>query len=155
MPTGYSGPLYGLETTHVWNGSLVLNSESIPGIRLDKIVGLQSISEADDNRAPRTEQPGEVIYPSFSRGKTITYTGFVVAYNLGSLRSLQSSIIGAFNERSNEGTMTVGGAYYFHARPMALDMDDEQTLSPWASPSPHQRSFVLSLRLSDPAYYAA
>jgi hypothetical protein len=49
--------------------------------------------------------------------------------------------------------MTVGTFYYFHARPISCDMDDEQTVGPLASPNPFQRSFVLSLRLSDPAYY--
>lgn len=151
----YSGPLYGMETWHQWSSGLTLNAGGMPRIVIEKIVGLHALPEADDFRASRTEQPGEIIYPSFARGKTITYNGTIYANSWGNLRTWESTMYWSFWDRSNEGNMNVGGAYRFYARPLALEMDDEQTVGPHAIPYPYQRPFVLSLRLSDPNYYDA
>lgn len=145
----------GLEYLHTWNSIITLNEQTgIPRIEIDRITGLWSLPEADDNRAPRTAQDGEIVYPSFRRGKTITYTGRVIAATALSLRALQMGFLGAFGERSDEGTMVMShsGApsYYYIARVLALDMDEEQTFSQDSVPSPFQRGFDLSLRMSHP-----
>jgi hypothetical protein len=46
-----------------------------------------------------------------------------------------------------------GAAFFFHARVLALDSDDEQLVGHEAMPSAYQRNFIVSLRMSDPRYF--
>ena len=168
----------GVEAFHIWNG-VVLNQQKTnapvahpgqrntprydtvwPLVRFDRITGLHSLPEADDNRAPATGRLGEIVYPSLPRGRTITYEGFVYGRNLLELRGAVASLRGTFSNRSDQGMMTVrphpavgGPDFYYYARPLAFDVDDEQVVGPEASPSAFQRHFVLSLRQADPRFY--
>lgn len=157
-----AGPL-GLQGRHTWNGIFTLNNleAGMPYVDLDRITGLFSLPEADDLRDPRVGANGEVIYPSFTRGKTITYEGRLIAANEG-IYGFRWFMLGAFaNNQSNEGQMVItphpawgGGGWGFNARVLALDIDDEVTVeSLQALPSPYQLNFVLSLRMRDNNIY--
>ena len=103
---------------------------------------------------------GELGYTSLTRGKTITYEGRVIGRTLEELRAHGTLMRSLFADRTTAHKMAVrpnpaigAMAYYYNARVLALDMDDDQAASPWAMPSPYQRPFVLSLRQLDPRYY--
>lgn len=149
----------GLEATHQWGAGLVLNQEGVyPRYELDRIGGLHSHPEVEDNREPAFGRIGEIAYPSLPRGKTLTYEGRVVAYTLAQMRAAAAALRGSFRPVS-DGTMYVrpspvigGPTWRYGARVLACDVDDEQTRGDEAMPSPYQREFVLSLRMADPRF---
>jgi hypothetical protein len=158
--------ILGIEGIHVWNGVELNRQLSDAGavrwplVRFNRITGLLGLPEADDNRAPATGRIGEIVYPGFPRGRTITYEGTVYGRDLLELRGAVASLRGTFSERSAQGMMvvkphpTVGGAqFYYYARPIAFDIDDEQVVGYESMPSAWQRGFILSLRQADPRYW--
>lgn len=158
--------IVGIEGIHVWNG-VELNRQLTdagatrwPLIMFERISGLHSLPEAEDNRAPATGRIGEVVYPSLPRGRTITYEGIIYGRTLYELRGAVASLRGSFSDRTNQGGMAVhphpgigGQEFYFFARPLAFDVDDEQVVGVEAMPSAYQRRFILSLRQADPRYF--
>jgi hypothetical protein len=158
--------ILGVEAIHLWNGT-ELNRQLTdagavrwPLVRFNRITGLLGLPEADDNRAPATGRIGEIVYPGFPRGRTITYEGTIYGRNLQELRGASASLRGSFSERSAQGMMVVkphpvvGGAdFYYYARTLAFDLDDEQVFGYEAQPSAYQRNFILSLRQADPRYF--
>lgn len=150
-----NGPL-GLQGRHHWSGGFMLNDmESMPRVDLDRITGLFSLPDVDDLRDPRIGANGEVLYPSFTRGKTVTYEGRLITPTGDRLYSYRWEMLGAFAEQSDEGTMTMtphpdwgGGGWAFQARVLGLDIDDEIITDKMTKlPSPYQLHFVLSLRM--------
>src|SRR4051812_8794110 len=130
MPySAVAGPL-GLQGRHTWNGLFTLNdiNSGLPHVNLDQITGLFSLPESDDLRDPRIGANGEVLYPSFTRGKTITYEGKLIAAN-ENIYAYRWQMLAAFaGNQSNEGTMVItphpawgGGGWSFDARVLALD----------------------------------
>lgn len=154
----------GLEATHEWELlGRALNDVvgTLPRYKLTKITGYNSLGEIEDLRDVNTGRVGETAYPSVMRGKTITYEGVVEAQSYEQLRSLSSALRGAFADTWAEHRMVVNPytgwgsqQFAFWARTMALDMDEEQTFAGTAVPSPWQRAFTLSVRMSDPRRYA-
>lgn len=163
MPVAIAdGPL-GLEATHTW-GPLTtpLNDldNGLPRIRVDRITGLHSLPDADDFRELRSARLGEVVYPGFARGKTVTYEGRLQAASLQSLRQLAHAMRAGFAERSTEQAMTISPhpgygtqEWFYGARALALDIDEIQANGPWQWPQ-FERPFTLSLRMSDPRFFA-
>jgi hypothetical protein len=149
----------GLEAVHTWRGAIALNTQTgFPRVELDRITGLHSLPEADDNREAATGRIGEIGYLSLPRGKTITYEGRIVGASLHQLRAHGTLLRAYFADRTTAHKMSIASplgsvAFWYDARVLAFDMDDDQTFSTWASPSPYQRPFVLSLRQLDPRYY--
>lgn len=161
MSVAVADGILGLEA--VWTcGSLTLNKPqgALPRVVFDKISGLHSRPEADDDRAQNTGRIGEIVYPSPQRGKTVVVEGRVQAYTLQDLRNLSNQLRGQFASTA-EQTITVAPdpaygtvSWHFNARAIQLDIDDDQSSYPsTASPSPWQRDFILGLRQSDPRYY--
>ena len=134
-----------------------------PRIELDRIAGLHALPDADDNREATYAQHGEEIYASLVRGRTITYEGRVLARDLYSLRAHSLLLRRAASKgRLREETITVrphdaigGNTHQYLARVLALEMDDEQIIGVDTMPTPYQRSFVLTVRMSDPRFYLA
>lgn len=158
MSTIDSGPP-GIETTHTWNAypggpSVMLNLKSDPWIRVTKITGLHSLPDVQDLRQQHAARRGEVVLPSYPRGKTLVYEGKVLALTLDSLRQTSTFMRKAFAERNVEGYMNLGGdvAWSYGARVMELEQDDEQ-LTGENSVWPYQRPFTLGLRMSDARFY--
>lgn len=156
----------GLEAVHRWQdgewyalsiGDMAAN----PRFKLDRISGLHSLPEADDNRANRTGMIGEIAYPSDIHGKTVVYEGRVQAKTLKGLRDASQDLRLAFSGRNALGRMEVSphasyGAlqHFYGGRVLQLDMDDEQFTGAhnvW----PYQRRFILGIRMLDPRFYEA
>jgi hypothetical protein len=160
--------ILGLEGIHRLSNLVDLNTQGdLPRIELDRIVGLHSLPEADDNREAKYGQGGEQVYLSLARGRTITYEGRLVATDIYGLRSLARSLryaagLGRAGHSNVPGTSivvrpdpAVGGiSHSYIARVLALDIDDEQARGYESMPSPFQREFVMSVRQADPRYYA-
>ena len=164
MPVAIIDGILGIEARHVWQGVTTLNdiekTPRLPRVRVDRVRGLHSLPEADDNRAPNTARMGETPYPSFARGKTVVYEGRLQAATLQDLRQLEYELRAAFSERSTEGTMVAvphadygTESWFYAARVLQLDIDDEQPFGYSRMPAPFERAFTLGLRQSDPRYY--
>lgn len=155
-----SGPP-GLEVPHTWegaDGNFSLNdlSSAAAQIKLTKITGLFSLPELQDQRGNRAGRRGEVVFPSFGRGKTVVYEGVVRSKSLDGMRVLAQQLRTAFHLRNSEYLMTLEGSieWVYYARVLQLDMDEEQITGPdavWR----FQRPFTLGLRMSDPRIYVA
>lgn len=160
-----NGPL-GLQARHTWwadtDSGFTMNDTAygLPQTYLDKITGLFSLPEYADTRDPVIGGNGEVIYPSYSRGKTITYEGRLIAPDGDSLYAYRWQMMTVFGNRVNaEGTMNItphptygSGYWYFLGRVLALDIDEEIITSDLgAMPSPYQSHFILSIRSKDGA----
>jgi len=150
------GPL-GLQGRHDWNSNdFIINdlANGLPYAYLDRITGLFSLPDLDDLRDPRIGADGEVLYPSFTRGKTITYEGRLITED-DSIYAYRWEMLTAFAEQSDEGTMVItphpswgAGSWAYQARVLACEIDDEIiTDSMTAAPSPYQLHFILSLRM--------
>jgi hypothetical protein len=137
------------------------NESPLPRIEIDRITGLHSLPEADDNRENRYGQGGELVYRSLARGRTITYEGRILAADLYALRALTRN----FRHAASSGRLgelavvvrphaAIGGvSHTYRARTLALEIDDEQLVGYEAMPTPYQRGFIFTLRQSDPRYY--
>jgi hypothetical protein len=158
--------ILGLEGIHRINNRIDINVQSgWPRIELDRITGLHGLPDVDDNREPSYGRSGERTYLGFVRGKTIVYEGRVLGRDLYQLREHTHELRQAINAvgasaRSKEGEIVVrphpaigGLSHRYEARFLAFDCDDEQNIGVDAMPTAYQRSFVLTVRQSDPRYY--
>jgi hypothetical protein len=158
-----------LTATHEWvpygGGSIVLNDQAtnpptLPFVRILQITGWRSLPESEDNRQPRTFTAGEIVYPSLTNGKTMTYECRVEAATVQTVDSLMTQTMRAFSDMSNEGGMVVtpyssfgsGDVWNFNARVISFDPDpiwdyDDQRRAHF------YWGFALSLRMSDPHFY--
>jgi hypothetical protein len=128
--------------------------------RLNRIGGLHSRADYDDNRGNHTARPGEYLLPSMARGRTVTYEGTLLAGSLGALRDAEALMRYAY--AATEGMMLVEYnpiyataeqlVWLYFGRPTALDITDEQTAGATAA-HPHARDFTLAIRQHDPRYY--
>lgn len=152
----------GLEANHRLANRVDLNTQTgFPRCELDRITGLHSLPDADDNREATYAMTGERVYPSLNRGKTVTYEGRILARDLHGLRWMGTQLryaatVGRLTETSIVVTPhpAIGGAVHrYDARILALDIDDDQTRGVGSMPTAYQREFVLSVRQSDPRYY--
>jgi hypothetical protein len=146
----------GLEAVHTWNGGIALNTQpALPRIKIDRLTGFHSLPDADDNNAPFTARRGIRVYPGYERAKTITYEGRIFGRSLEELRRQTNIMRASFRDRSGEYEMRLApadGTHWFYvARVMSLNIDDEQTQGPFFRP--WQREFQLDLRQSDPRFY--
>lgn len=158
------GPL-GLEAVHVVGtryGLVELNKNwvGLPQYKLDRIQGLHSAPDAEDNRYNPVGIPREIVLPSMLRGKTISYEGKVIARNLSELRRSTTTLRNSLNERSSDIAIAIQphpdyGTYswWYAGRTLAFDCDDDQKEQLSAVPSPHQRDFVWSVRMSDARFF--
>jgi len=163
--TSAAGPL-GLQGRHTWwatsSDGFTMNdlAYGLPVTYLDRISGLFSLPEYVDLRDPVIGGNGEVIYPGFSRGKTITYEGRLITVDGEGLYAYRWEMLQAFGDRTNlEGTMNItphptwGTGYWsFVGRVLTLDIDDEYLVQDLGViPSPYQLHFILSIRSKDGA----
>lgn len=156
--TAANGPL-GLQGRHTWNGVFTINdlAYGLPQACLDRITGLFSLPESDDLRDPLIGANGEVTYPTYTKGKTVTYEGRLITIDGEGLYAYRWQMLTAFADQSNLYTMSItphptwgSGGWTYQARVLALDIDDEyleQDLT--VQPSPYQLHFILSLRMSN------
>lgn len=154
--------ILGIEAIHRLANQVDLNTQSgLPRIEVDRITGLHALPDADDNREATYAWSGEQVYPSLNRGKTITYEGRILGADIYQLRALTHTLrhaaaAGRLYETSIIASphAAVGGSVYgYQARVLALEVDDAQTGGYEQIPTAYQRSFVLTVRQSDPRYY--
>lgn len=127
---------------------------------LDKISGLHSRTDWDDNRGNNQARPGEYLLPSVARGRTITYEGRIQAGSLNALREAEARMRAAYS--GSEGLMIVEYnplystveemPWLYFGRVTQFEIVDEHTAAPDAI-HPHERTFVLAIRQHDPRYY--
>jgi hypothetical protein len=161
--TAANGPL-GLQGRHTWYATGVdgftLNDleYGLPVAQLDRITGLFALPDFTDLRDPVIGGNGEVIYPSYSTGKTITYEGRIITADGESLYAYRWEMLNTFGDRTDpEGTMNItphpswgSGGWKYTARVLALEIDDEYLeTSLDVQPSPYQLHFILSVRSKD------
>lgn len=141
--------------------------------RCSEITGLKDKPDADDPRVNLTNRIGERAFPRQQRGKTITFQGRVYADSLQRLRAWQSLVESCAAARSSDpldwqmfsyyGSSVYNGdatpydtAGYFwlaYAIPIGFTMSNKQDVGPDAAPTPYQRAFTLSMRMSDPRWW--
>lgn len=154
--TWSEGPL-GLAGYHQWNDGIVLGGAGYPRYKLDRIGGWGSLPEVSDNTFQNVGRVGESMFRFGVQGRTLTYEGRIQARTHDELLRMKMAMEAAFYGRQFDGRMVInchpdaGNApWSFLARVMQLEIDEEQTRGPTAQPSPHQREFILGLRLGDP-----
>lgn len=159
-------PVPGLEATHSWNGVITLNDRGTspatrpdPCYLLDRISGLKSLPDAEDQRDSPTGRQGEIARLSARRGKSLSYEGMIQSTSLVGLRDAESAAAAAFYEMA-EGLMVmapVAGAPWdtrqFRARCILWDVPDEQLVPATRWSRGYERPFTLGLRMSDGRYY--
>lgn len=157
------GPL-GLEARlRLGVGGLLLNEQGVwPRTKFDSIIGLHSLPDSDDPREARQGSIGEDVYPGQARGKTITYNGRVMGRTLPELRRHAAAVRSALGDRRLERDFIIEPhptwgvvTWRYGARVLAYDADDAQDRGRTAVPTPWQREFVLTVRMSDPRFFVA
>lgn len=157
--------LPGLSAKHTWRGGQFVlgdNQGALPRYKVKNIKGLWSTPDSDDNRRRRYAQPGEYATAGAVGGKTIVYSGFVQASTMVELEYACNLLKAAHyhDPQLSEAQMVIarnaavgGHSYQFTARLVQVEIDDEQTFAATDRPSPWQRPFTASFRLSDPRIY--
>lgn len=142
-------------------------------IKLDRITGLYSLGDMEPLTQNRSGAHGEVVYPSLTRGRTITYEGRIVGKTLNKLREqigvMRPWLMGlpgavpVFPHERGPGKRLIpirisppdnlGIGFTYDCAITAFELDDEQPYGPTRRPSPWMRSFILTVRQHDPRYY--
>lgn len=132
----------------------------LPHTRLRDVQGIHDRPDADDPRVNLVYQHGELPLPRYSRGRTITYNGVVVASSLSGLRSKVAALRAACTSALHDPTAWYvsvaynatydphGYVYQGFGIPVGFTCDDQQGSGDQA-PTPYQRDFVMSFRQSD------
>lgn len=164
MPVAAADGVLGIEARHAWNGLTLNDLTVMPRYRLFRIRGLHDLPDSDDNRELVTEGIGEIVYPSFARGKTVVYEGIVIASTLQDLRNASQDLRDAFGPDISTGlnperrmVVTPHATYgtqrhTFQGQCRLCTIEDEQTAGP-SSSRRFSRAFVIDIRLSDPRIY--
>jgi hypothetical protein len=129
-----------------------------PRFKLQRIGGLHSIGDPEDNRDPRVGGLGEIARPSQRRGKTGTFEGVLEARTLLELREGRDLLAAAFSDLSREGRMDCSWhpdnaefagqpPVFFEARPLLVEVFEEQRTKGY------NRPFVVGLRQGDPRHF--
>jgi hypothetical protein len=136
---------------------------TFPWARVMQITGWRALPESEDNRQPRTFTEGEIVYPSLKLGKTLAYECRVEALTIQSLQQFMNALVQGFgHDMSNEGIMTVvpysgfggGQEWTFSARVLSMEPDPAwQWDVGWKAP--FRWPFLLTMRMSDPHFYAS
>lgn len=159
-----------LEARHAWSGGVTLNRKVDdagvavwPRYELQRIGGLGSLGDIDDQRRDRIGRRGELPLPALRRGKTVTYEGEILARTLLELRTAEQALLAAFDPvtyaGAQEGRMDVtahpdavgllpGLARFFRGRPLSCSVEESQGKPDW------RRGFAVALRMADPRVYA-
>lgn len=173
MPVTTATRMLGIEAKHEVRdlaGTLLVtlnDPDALPLYRLQKIGNLGALPDLTDNREQETGQSGEVEYPSYYGGKTLTYEGLIAGSSAEQMRQGEKTLALAFgpdpsaltNSQPTRRIVAVPNASYgtqqftFTARCVTLTCDDSQDATPWAQPYPFQRSFVIALRMADPRFF--
>lgn len=171
------GVLWGIEGVHVWfnppdaEKGLALNhlkdddsgEPLFPRYEVEAIGGLMGLGDPEDNADPKVGEDGENGRLSRRRGKTVSYTGLVIARSLRDMRVAEAQLRAAFADQSIEGRMLVmphpdnvefedDPPKHYFARSIALECGDEQG-PPVSRSFGYERVFVLGLRMHDPRYF--
>lgn len=161
MTVDITDGILGLESIIRMNGSHLFNDLSaMPQIKLRRIPGLRSLPDGEDNREDITGRQGEVPYPSYFRGKTHSFEGTIIALNQKDLVATCEEFKSWWSERHIETLFehvphaSYGSHHWgYFARCMACDIDEEVSVDNLhVIPSPYQRNFTASCRLSDGRY---
>lgn len=156
---------WGLEAVHSWDGgAAVLNDVSaFPHVKLDSISGLRSLGDLEASADAAVNRRGEIPRASSRSGKTVAYNGRIRAQTLDAMRTLEESLLAAFESTVEKEMLITPNATYapgatprrFLARAVDCDIVDEQKYSFNRVTRGFERDFYLSLRLSDPRLYEA
>jgi hypothetical protein len=150
----------GREVQHQWGaGGLILNDRHPAGAAryvIDKLTGWYSLPEIEDARRTAGSHRGEVVLPTYPRGKTVVYEGRVEARTLPAWRGAYRALLASFQERNAEGQMLLLGEtqWFIRARVLQLDADDDPDRLDPRRPWPFTAPFTLGLRQSDGRTYA-
>jgi hypothetical protein len=161
------GPL-GLEARLVLpnRAAYTMNDRSVAArsaarVIFDAIGNWGALGDREDRRSPRRGMIGEQALRAILLGKTLSPKGRVQAPSrqllVRAVREFQAAMNDDQEQRFELWPHPDYGSigHYFHAATLALDgLDDDQTnYSPQSLPTPWQRDFTLSIRLSDPRMY--
>jgi hypothetical protein len=159
LPVTAEAGIPGLGARHVWRELVTLGEwVGYPRYKLRTIEGLHSLPDIEDLRDTPQSRIGEIPRPGRRRGKTIAYSGVVLAQSSPSLREAVSGLGGALagEEELPEGKMRIvpvtGSAFYYWARVAQFSCDEAPVNSNRPSRG-WERGFTLALRLSDPRFY--
>lgn len=137
-----------------------INDHSTSWIQLLNAPGLNDAPEADDNREPRTNVDGEIIYPGFKLGRTFSLSLLILAEDELAMLALLTGLRRGYTTNMNaEGTFTVtpysgrgGPVWTFGARILAFDPEDDFTFSRhrvWK----YRWAVAIQARMSNPLFY--
>jgi hypothetical protein len=163
----------GIEGIHAWTppgagaaavelGRIIDNAGTKiwPHFTIDRLTGLMSTGEAEDNRDRPPGRGIEIPRRSVRRGKTVVYEGRIRARSLLQLREAEAALRAAFDDNSAEGRMDVDWhvlftaasaipAKFYEARALPCEIEDVQ------GGEKYERSYVVGLRMGDRRYWDA
>lgn len=140
----------GLEATFEYNGIVLNDRSSLEQYRIDKIDGLFD-SDVRDVREVNSSRNGETSYKSFYSGKTISFTGKIIAGNIKKLRNMIFDLQDAFS-----GT-TENPLYISHINELPVHINCKKLssidMSEVSENTRAERNFMLTVRASNPRFY--
>lgn len=167
------GPPHYKVSTHAWTPSgdvsaaVTFNDPDatypaaavLPWIHVLNVTNWRHGVESEDNRQARTISDGEITYPSKKLGVTKVCEYEIRADSVRSLDQTLTAVVAAFDNMSDEGTMAFtpyegGPVWAFDARVLSLEPDPDWDYNDEGRGWAVQQGFQLSLRLSDPYFYA-
>lgn len=156
----------GLDGRHTWNSAIVMEGDnetlesfpSEPYYVLTEIGGWRSLPDTELASDPAHSRHADVPRTSKRRGKTVAYTGSVVASNPSDMHEAADELLAEFFS-TEPGEMLVeplvgGASYFYRARPLSIVSDEKWIVGPHDSRSGgFERAYVLSLRMDDPRFF--
>lgn len=150
----------GLESEFIYNG-LLLNQRSATATNFTryKITDIGGFDDADvrDAREVNPARDGELALPAYYGGRTITFTGKILANNVEQLRRMQQNLRSAFAPL-NEAWMVIRNT------PVGASTTDLMIKVRKSAPIQMResqaglyptRDFMVTLRASDPRFYSS
>lgn len=144
----------GIESVLEYNGLILNDTSKFDRYIVTKIDGLFGI-DIRDNRVAKPNQNGEIVQDSKYGGRTITIEGKILAQSREKLLDMETAMQMAFGDlKENSLVFRTGDIrrdYYIdckNTQPISMVEDQE------SNTHYHYRTFVITLRASDPFFYS-
>lgn len=150
----------GKDGQFTWRGIVLGNIDQLPRYHIDSVTGLRDRPDTEDNRAPATGRPGELLYDSLIRARPIVVEGRILGSSPVDLAQAVSALLSATADPAQTTLMIAplpsrGGVVFgTAARVQTCVISPTFDKGPNARPTPWQHDFVVSWRTTLPIYGA-